>query len=241
MKTVLITGATSGIGQQMTLDYAKDGWQVIACGRNPESLEKLSAHENISTLAFDLTNPQQIIAAGQSLSAPLDLVILNAGTCEYIDDVMAFDTDLFRRVINSNMIGTADCAGAFIPHITAGGQLAFIGSSASFLPFARAEAYGASKAAIAYFAQSLAVDLAPHQIDVSLVSPGFVSTPLTDKNDFSMPMKITVQQASDEIRQGLLKRKKHIKTPRLFTSILSLLGQLPHSVQHWIALRMVKS
>ena len=241
MKTVLITGATSGIGQQMALDYVKDGWKVIACGRNPESLATLASNEHIDTLKFDLTDPQQIAEASSSLSDSLDLVILNAGTCEYIDDAMAFDTALFRRVINSNVIGTADCAAAFMPHINAGGQLAFIGSSASFLPFARAEAYGASKAAIAYFAQSLAVDLAPHNIDVSLVSPGFVSTPLTDKNDFSMPMKITVQQASDEILKGLHKRKKHIKTPRLFTSILGLLGQLPHSIQHWIALRMVKS
>ena len=241
MKTVLITGATSGIGQQMALDYANDGWKVIACGRNPESLASLASNEHIDTLKFDLTNPQQIAEAGRSHSGPLDLVILNAGTCEYIDDVMAFDSELFRRVINSNVIGTADCTAAFIPHLKAGGQLALIGSSASFLPFARAEAYGASKAAIAYLAQSLAVDLAPHNIDVSLVSPGFVSTPLTDKNDFSMPMKITVQQASDEIRHGLYKRKKHIKTPRLFTSILGLLGQLPHSIQHWIALRMVKS
>ena len=241
MKTVLITGATSGIGQQMALDYAKDGWKVIACGRNPESLANLSLNENIETLRFDITDSQQIAEIGRSHTEALDLVILNAGTCEYIDDVTAFDTDLFKRIINSNVIGTADCAAAFIPHIVAGAQLAFVGSSASFLPFARAEAYGASKAAIAYLSQSIAVDLAPYRIDVSLISPGFVSTPLTDKNDFSMPMKITVQQASDEIRHGLSKRKKHIKTPRLFTSILGLLGQLPHSIQHWIALRMVKS
>lgn len=94
---------------------------------------------------------------------------------------------------------------------------------------------------MAYLAQSMAVDLAPHGIDVSLVSPGFVGTPLTDKNDFSMPMKISVQQASDEIRQGLEKRRKHIKTPRLFTFILGLLGTLPNSVQHWLSVRMVKN
>lgn len=241
MKTVLITGATSGIGKQMALDYAGNGWKVIACGRNADTLANLSSIENIESLKFDITNSQEIAEIGKTHAEALDLVILNAGTCEYIDDVTNFDTDLFKRVINSNVIGTADCAAAFIPHIKAGGQLAFIGSSASFLPFARAEAYGASKAAVAYLAQSIAVDLAPQSIDVSLVSPGFVSTPLTDKNDFSMPMKITVQQASDEIRHGLSKRKKHIKTPRLFTTILGLLGQLPHSIQHWIALRMVKS
>lgn len=241
MSTVLITGATSGIGKQMALDYASDGWQVIACGRNAERLGRLNAIDNIQTVQFDLTQSDQISDAANAISEPLDLVILNAGSCEYIDDVVAFDMALFRRVINSNVIGTADCAAAFIPLIKAGGQLALIGSSASFFPFSRAQAYGTSKAAVAYLAQSLAVDLARYEIDVSLVSPGFVGTPLTDKNDFSMPMKITVQQASDEIRHGLGKRKKHIKTPRLFTFMLGILGSLPQSVQHWLAVRMVKS
>lgn len=241
MKTVLITGATSGIGQKMALDYAAEGWEVVACGRNQQRLDQLAVNANIRTLNFDLTDSESIQSAAKGLSQSLDLVILNAGTCEYIDDVKAFDTALFRRVINSNVLGTVDCVAAFLPHIKRGGHLALLGSSASFFPFARAEAYGASKAAIAYLAQSLAVDLAPHEIDVSLVSPGFVSTPLTDKNDFSMPMKISVEQASEEIRRGLKKRKKHVQTPRLFTFILGLLGCLPHAMQHWIALRMVKS
>jgi NAD(P)-dependent dehydrogenase (short-subunit alcohol dehydrogenase family) len=241
MKTVLVTGATSGIGKQLALDYANSGWQVIACGRNKEVLETLEATDNISTLAFDISIPSEVNEASKKLTDALDMLILNAGTCEYMDDVKQFDTALFRRVVNSNLLGTSDCLSAFLPKVSEGGQLALIGSSASFFPFTRAQAYGASKAAVAYLAQTLAVDLAPHNIAVSLVSPGFVSTPLTDKNDFDMPMKISVEQASKEIQQGLAKRKLHVKTPRLFTFILGLFGMLPMSVQHWLSLRMVKS
>ena len=241
MKTVLITGATSGIGERLATDYAALGWKVIACGRNVGKLANLSEHDNISSLAFDMSDSREVQEAADKIEQELDLVILNAGTCEYMDDIKQFDTELFRRVINSNVLGTADCIAAFLPKIPSGGQLALMGSSASFFPFSRAQAYGASKAAIAYLAQSLAVDLAKYAIAVSLISPGFVETPLTNKNDFEMPMKISVDQASSEIIQGLEKRKKHVTTPRLFTFLLGLFGKLPFSIQHWLALRTVKS
>ena len=240
MKTVLITGATSGIGEQLAVDYAAQGWSVIACGRNESKLAKLAEHDNIDSLAFDMSDQAEITAATQTIDTRLDLVILNAGTCEYMDDIKQFDTALFRRIINSNVLGTADCIAAFLPKIPRGGQIALMGSSAYFFPFSRAQAYGASKAAIAYLAQSLAVDLAKYEIAVSLISPGFVETPLTNKNDFEMPMKISVNQAASEIINGLARRKRHITTPKLFTFLLSLLGKLPHSVQHWLALRTIK-
>ncbi|RVU84845.1 SDR family NAD(P)-dependent oxidoreductase [Leucothrix sargassi] len=241
MKTVLITGATSGIGMRLALDYAKDGWQVIACGRNKDKLAELSEHENISSSAFDISIPSEVIEASEALDQSLDLLILNAGTCEYMDDVKRFDTEMFKRVISSNLMGTSDCLSAFLPKVKQGGQLALMGSSASFFPFTRAQAYGASKAGIAYLAQSLAVDLKSEDIAVSLVSPGFVETALTDKNDFDMPMKISVEQASREIKQGLDKRKLHVTTPRLFTFVLGLIGKLPKRFQHWLSLKMVKS
>ncbi len=242
MKTVLITGATSGIGQQLALDYAAADWQVLACGRNTDKLQALQQRsDRIDTLAFDITDQQQVLAVGKTITQPLDLVILNAGTCEYIDDARQFDSSLLERVMRSNVLGTAYCLEAFTRHIPAGGQLALMGSSASFFPFPRAEAYGASKAAIAYLAQTLAVDLHPQQIAVSLISPGFVETPLTAKNDFAMPMKITVTDASTAIRAGLAKRQQHIAIPRLFTTLLALLGKLPNTLQHYLALKMVKS
>ena len=241
MKTVLITGATSGIGEQLVLDYAAKDWSVIACGRNVDKLVQLSEHKNVKSLCFDMADPDAVNQAAEKVEVPLELVVLNAGTCEYMDDIKQFDTALFRRVINSNVIGTADCIAAFLPHIPRGGPLALMGSSAYFFPFSRAQAYGASKAAIAYLAQSLAVDLDRYDIAVSLISPGFVETPLTNKNDFEMPMRISVAQASTEIIAGLAKRKQHITTPRLFTFLLGLLGRLPHSIQHWLALRTVKT
>lgn len=243
MKTVLITGASSGIGQQLALDYLKDDWQVLACGRNAEKLAALKAHNptHCQTLSFDVTKREAVLAAGESITQALDLVILNAGTSIYIDDAKHFDSDRFSRLMHTNLLGIGYCLEAFTRHIPAGGQLALVGSSAYLFPFTRAEAYGASKAAIAYLAQSLSLDLKKHGIAVSLITPGFVQTPLTDQNDFPMPMRIPVAQASTDIRRGLSKRKALISTPASFVFALRLLNRLPYSLQLWLGQRMLRS
>lgn len=239
MKTILITGATSGIGEALCLHYQKLGYQLIACGRNAQKLAQLGHYENISCIAVDLCDEQQVNEKMQHLGA-IDLVILNAGSCEYIDDAKQFDGQLFARVINANLIAMGYCLAALLPKIPAGGQLALLGSSASYLPFSRAEAYGASKAAVAYLARTLAIDLKAQQIAVSLISPGFVKTPLTDKNDFQMPMQISAQQAASEIVNGLDKRTFDIHFPKKFTFILKALSLLPDSCWQFISTRMLQ-
>lgn len=237
MKRVLITGATSGIGQALALDYAEQGWQVVACGRNQQALADLREKSNISTLTFDISDKQQIAEATASLE-DLDLLILNAGNCEYIDDARHFDSDLFERVITTNLLAVGYCLAILLGKIKSGGQLALMGSSASYLPFPRAEAYGSSKAAIAYLAKTLAIDLLPEKISVSLICPGFVKTPLTDKNDFAMPMLISAEQAAGYIVTGLDKRNKEIHFPLKFTLLLKLFAYLPGFIWRKIAIRM---
>lgn len=239
MKKVLITGATSGIGEALSLHYQKLGYYVIACGRNQEKLDMLSEYENVNCIAVDLCNEQQVMQNFSSLG-PLDLVILNAGSCEYIDNVKNFDAQLFTRVINTNLIAMGYCLAALLPQIQSGGQLALVGSSASFLPFSRAQAYGASKAAVAYLARTLALDLKAENIDVSLISPGFVKTPLTDKNDFEMPMQISANDAAIEIVNGLQKRTFDIHFPKKFTLILKALSLLPDNWWQAISARMLQ-
>ena len=235
-KTLLLTGATSGIGEALCAQYIVLGWKVIACGRNQEKLALLAVNDNISTLQLDLNDAQQVALSFAPLSV-LDLVILNAGSCEYIDDAKHFDGQLFARVINTNLISIGYCLQALLPKVVAGGQLALVGSSASFLPFSRAQAYGASKAGIAYLASSLAIDLKKHDIDVSLIRPGFVKTPLTDKNDFNMPMLISSEQAATYIVKGLSKRQFDIHFPKKFTLILKAIAFLPEVLWRWFSAR----
>jgi NAD(P)-dependent dehydrogenase (short-subunit alcohol dehydrogenase family) len=239
MKRILITGATSGIGKALCLLYQKHNYEVIACGRNQQALDEIGALKNVSTLRFDIIDKVQVKQTLATLPE-LDIVILNAGSCEYINDPQNFDGELFERVITTNLIALGYCLQSVLPKIKKGGQLALVGSSASYLPFSRAEAYGASKAGVAYLAKTLAVDLSEHEIKVCLISPGFVKTPLTDKNDFAMPMRISADRAADYIFKGLLKDKKEIHFPAVFTFTLKILACLPDAVWSFIATRMSK-
>jgi short-subunit dehydrogenase len=114
-----------------------------------------------------------------------------------------------------------------------------VGSSAAYVPLPRAEAYGASKAAIAYLADTLRVDLYREKIDVSLVCPGFVKTPLTDRNDFPMPARVSVEDASRYIRQGIERRNSEIHFPKRFTYLLKALSLLPKWLWTRLSQRMI--
>ena len=242
-KTVLITGASSGIGLQLAKDYLQSGWQVLACGRNSQGLAGLSG---ALPLVFDASNYDDTVKAGQKAAAylesanlSLDLVILNAGTCEYIDNPQAFDSQLFERVMRTNVIGLGYCLEAFLPLMRRGSRLALMSSSATYLPLPRAEAYGASKAAVSYLAACLNVDLMTQGIGVSVICPGFVKTPLTDVNRFPMPMRVDVNYASRAIRTGLARGKSEIHFPRVFTYFLKLLSLLPVRVLHPLLAKVV--
>ena len=170
----------------------------------------------------------------------LELVILNAGTCEYID-ANNFDAASFERVICINLIGLANCLQALIPKLAAGSSLSLMGSSSSYLPLPRAEAYGASKAAIEYLAKTLAITLGKEGIHVSYIAPGFVETPLTDLNDFPMPMRVDVEFASRRIRQGLERKQSEIHFPRLFTGLMKTLALLPNAWQRFLLSKVLMS
>lgn len=226
---VLITGATSGIGKQLALDYLEDDHEVFCCGRNNSLLQQLAEKFPESTYlhCFDVG---ELTECARSLAdiPQLEQVILNAGTCEYID-AKKFDAELFARVMKINLIGIANCLQILIPKIKKGGSLALMGSSSSYLPLPRAEAYGASKAAVEYLARTLQISLA--HINVSYIAPGFVDTPLTDQNDFPMPMRVDVKFASKCIRTALSEKKQEIHFPRKFTFILKTIALLPKRIQ----------
>lgn len=234
---ILITGATSGIGKQVALDYAQQGHTVIACGRNTDALAELEQRfpELIIGQRLDVTDADQ---TQQALSAyrDIDVVVMSAGVCEYVD-VSAFEAAMFERVFEVNVFGMMRCIEALLPNLQRGSQLVLVGSTARLLPFTRAAAYGGSKAAIQYIARSLEVDLAPRGIVVQTVSPGFVETPMTDANDFEMPMRVSVAYAAKRIIRGIEKQTTDITFPTVFGLFLKFLSRLPQAWQVAISKR----
>ena len=239
MKTVLITGASSGIGAGLAKSFAADGFQVIACGRDASRLDALQLHSpNITVRRFDMTDREACRLALKDCHA--ELAILCAGTCEYLDRGVV-DAARVERVMNTNFLGPVNCIAALQPQLAAGHRVVLVSSMAHWLHFPRAEAYGASKAALTWFADTLRLDWEPKGIGVTVVSPGFVDTPLTQKNDFAMPGRVTVDEAVNAIRAGLAKNKNHIAFPSGFGLMLRLLSRLPTLIQNALLRRMVRS
>ncbi len=235
MKTILITGATSGIGKALALHAAKNGYSVIACGRNQEALDELAQNERITGCRFDVTDESetQNILREQTF----DIAVLNAGTCEYVD-IDDFEPDMFRRVFEPNFFGVINCVNGLLPNLRHDKQLVIVDSMARLFPFTRSEAYGASKAALHYFTKSLEVDLERRGVTVQSVSPGFVETPLTDQNDFEMPMMITAEEAAKDMLKGIENEKRSIFFPTLFGLILRIMHNLPTPIQRALSISL---
>lgn len=234
-QSILITGATSGIGKQLVLDYLKKGNKVYAVGRNEQVLSELE-QLGATSVKVDLIDRQAVLKALQSIDK-LDLVICCAGLCHYIDttdnsgNLLGFDTEKLMQVMTANIGTLAYTIEAVLPQLKASkGRLVALGSASAFVPFARAEAYGSSKAAVHYLMKTLQISLKPHNIDVSLVIPGFVKTPMTAQNNFDMPFLQTVEEASKEIIQGIANKQGIIEFPKRLTTPLKALGILPDGV-----------
>ena len=227
-KTILITGSTSGIGYSLFEQYTKQGEKVIACGRNQQQLDAMS-DKAFQTRCFDMTDKLAIEEVARTIDS-LDVLLLNAGNCRYIDDAKHFDGELFADVIQTNLISLGWILQYLLPKVKKGGQVVFVSSSATLLPFQRSEAYGASKAGVDYLAKSLRLDLIKEGIDVTLIHPGFIKTPLTDKNDFSMPFLLSSDEAASRIITAIKKRKSYAHFPKRLTLLLKAISLLPDFV-----------
>ncbi|MCA4962830.1 SDR family NAD(P)-dependent oxidoreductase [Pseudomonas sp. Y24-6] len=242
-----LTGASSGIGAALAEEILKTGAHLAVSSRSTAPLKALAQRYpgQVLIVAGDLTNSQTVREIGEQITeqwGSLDTVILNAGTCEYID-AQQFDASIIEYVVRTNLLASAYCVEAALPLLRAGTapHLVGVASSVTYLPLPRAEAYGASKAGLRYMFESLRIDLAREGIEVTVVSPGFVDTPLTAKNDFPMPLSWPVDKAARHIFAKLNNRPLEIAFPALFMAALWPLSKMPNCVKLAIGKRMVRS
>ena len=231
-KKVWVTGASSGIGMALAIKLLDAGARVIVTARNTTTLEAVFGnYQNALILPGDITSKsinKDIVAAAKESLGGIDCVILNAGTAEYID-IKNFTSEPFERMMETNFLSIVKGIEAVLPVLRESNSpyLVAMSSSVAWQGLPQGEAYSASKAAIRNLCQGLKIELAFENIAVSWICPGFVQTPLTDKNTFNMPARINVEQAVEAILKGLRRQTTEIHFPKRFTYFLKYISLLP--------------
>jgi short-subunit dehydrogenase len=234
-KTVLITGASSGIGRALALLYAEPGRRLLLMGRDGPRLEA-AARECAAKGAAVATSlaPVTDQAAMATLlrewdeTHPIDLVIANAGISGGFDPRDEVEAQ-FRDILAINLDGTFNTVNPLIPRMAARkrGQIALMSSMAGFRGLPNAPAYSTSKMAVRGYGEALRPLLKSSGIEVSVIFPGFVKTPLTDVNKFPMPFLIDPERAARHIRDGLERNKARIAFPWRMHLLVRFIAALP--------------
>jgi len=238
-KTILITGASSGIGKALAESYAEAGTTLLLTGRDMGRLTETAQictakGATVETAVIDVTEATALKTKILSWddAHPIDLVIANAGISGGMKKGQDADPGRFDAIIATNINGAFNTVNPLIPRMIArqGGHIALMSSLAGFRGMPTAPAYSVSKVAVRAYGDALRPILAEDNIDLTLIHPGFVKTPLTDANDFPMPFLMEVEEAAMIIRRGLNARKPVIAFPWLMYALCWLLGVLPRRI-----------
>tara|TARA_Y200000002_G_C22501679_1_gene587449 strand:+ start:46 stop:798 length:753 start_codon:yes stop_codon:yes gene_type:complete len=244
-KKIWITGASSGIGKAVAEKFALEGWKVAVSARRKEVLDEMTKTQNIFSYPLDVTNEDQINSVFQKILndfGELDLCLFSSGTYDPKNE-KKIDPDKIKNVIKVNFFGVVDCVKTVEDYFKKrkSGHISIVSSIASYRGLPNSSGYGPSKAALTNFCESIYFDFKKFNVRISVISPGFIKTPLTDKNNFPMPFLKTVDFAAEKIFKGLVKEKAfEIDFPKGLTLILKFLRILPYKLYLFLVDKLVK-
>ncbi|MDB2527820.1 SDR family NAD(P)-dependent oxidoreductase [Candidatus Pelagibacter bacterium] len=235
-KVIWITGASSGIGKALSIKFAQEGWIVAASARREGLLQELTKiDQNIHSFPLDVTNPEQCKKIFEDIKNKfnnIEISIFGTGIHDPNSE-KKFNLDKIREIMEVNYFGTMNSINSVYDYYNdkKSGQISIISSVAGYRGLPAAGAYCASKSALTSFTESLRFEMIRKNVRVSLVSPGFIKTPMTDQNDFPMPMIKSPEFAAEQIYIGLTKKTGfEIHFPKAFTFFLKFLRILPYGI-----------
>lgn len=245
MRTIVITGASSGIGEALALEYAAPGVLVAITGRNAERLESVAGAcrakgAEVTVSAVDVRDRAAMSAWLSELDRkqPIDLVIANAGVIAGATaDNPIEDGDAAYNLLQVNILGAANTVQPLIPIMIArkSGQIAIVSSIAAYVPLAHAPSYSASKAALMNYGKSLRDALLPYGVKVSVIAPGFVDTRMSRAESGPKPFIMNAEKAAKIIAAGLARNREIITFPWFFSFITWISGLLPSPVRRAVS------
>jgi len=242
--TILITGATGGIGAALARSYAQPGRVLILHGRDAARLATVTRDcetrgAQVHGVTFDLRDAAAAIEALRSVSShyAIDLVIVNAGVSSAIGNGLeAEDWDTARAVLAVNLDGAIATVAGVLPDMRrrGAGQIAIISSLAAYFGLPITPIYCASKAATKAYGEALRGWLAPQGIAVNVVMPGFVNTPMSERFPGAKPFLMSPERAATLIRRGLERNEARIAFPRTLAWVMWCLAALPAALSQWM-------
>jgi len=233
-KTIWITGASTGIGKSLAIKFAKNGWNVAVSARREVLLKELkNIDENIHSYPLDVTNVDHCISTAKLIIKDfkqIDICVFGTGMHDPKSE-KRFNLEKIRKIMEVNYFGTMNSINSVYDYFSERkeGKISIISSVAGYRGLPAAGAYCASKSALISFAESLYFDMIRKNVKVFVICPGFIKTPMTDQNDFPMPMIKSAEYAADKIYLGLLKKDGfEIHFPKTFTFLMKIIKILPN-------------
>lgn len=245
-KTIVITGASSGIGAELAKLYAYQDYRLVLIGRNDARLEEVAKHCRAKTsevlpFIIDVTDYQAMKNIMQSIEEEygIDIIIANAGvSAGTLGGTESYEQT--KQILDINIYGVVNTIlpimDSFIKKRS--GKIAIISSIAGLVGLSSSPAYSTSKAAVLTYAESLRNLLSKHGVSVSLVIPGFVKSPMTDKNQYNMPFLMPTEKAADIIINGIKKGKRQIIFPMRSYLAVMCFKMLPVIIRDFINSRL---
>ena len=245
-KTIWITGGSTGIGKALAIKFANEGWNVAISARRENLLNEIADnHENISPFPLDVTDKskcKEVFEKIKNKFENIDICFFSTGTWNPKKE-RDIDVEQIEEVFKINFFGTLNTIKAVEEYFKKkkSGTITIVSSIAGYRGLPNSTGYGPSKSALNNLAESLYFDFQRYNVRVCLVSPGFIKTPMTDKNDFKMPFLKTPEFAADQIYDGLINKNVfEIHFPKALTLTLKLFSFLPSKLYFKLVGRMTK-
>ena len=235
-KVIWITGASTGIGKALALKFAKNDWIVAASARRENLLNELNEeNSNIHPFPLDVTDIDQCRNVFENILQKfknIEICVFGTGIHDPKSE-KKFNLDKIRKIMEVNYFGVMNSINSIYEYYNSkeSGQISIVSSVAGYRGLPAAGAYCASKSALTSFTESLHFEMKRKNVRVSLISPGFIKTPMTDQNDFPMPMIKSPEFAAEQIYNGLIKKNSfEIHFPKAFTFFMKFLRILPNII-----------
>ncbi|MFH1196671.1 MAG: SDR family NAD(P)-dependent oxidoreductase [bacterium] len=245
-KIILLTGASTGIGNALIHELFKHGAKVALVARRIELIEKTVTENNYPwekylILKCDVSKKEEVASAYEKVKVrfgKIDIAILNAGVSARMP-IEKYNSELAERTFGANVLGVVYWIEQLLPDFIqrSNGMIVGVSSLADNRGYSGSSFYSGSKAALSKLLEGLRVELNPYNIKVLTVKPGFVKSPMTDKNEFYMPFLQPVDKAAKIIVRGIQKEKRLIHFPLRMVALTRLIGLLPDRIYEYFAVK----